>query len=82
MIGARPESVKFFRAETLAASGAPGTIVADDMSVACGSGAVRILQAQRPGRNAMSGGELLRGAKLTPGAAFTRSGAPPSTRQV
>jgi methionyl-tRNA formyltransferase len=41
------------------------------MVVACGAKAIRIISAQRAGRNAMSGAELMRGAKLAVGARFT-----------
>jgi methionyl-tRNA formyltransferase len=75
-IGGRQERIKIFRAEAIAANGAPpGTILDDDMTVACGTGAVRILLGQRSGRTAISGPELMRGAKVVPGAAFTQPAA-------
>ena len=77
MVGDREESIKFLRAEVAEGTGSPGTLLSDAMSVACGAGAIRILQAQRPGRTAMSGRELIRGAKLVPGAVFARSHAEP-----
>jgi methionyl-tRNA formyltransferase len=46
------------------------------MRVACGAGAIRVLQGQRPGRMVMSGRELMRGATLATGAAFTQSSWP------
>jgi methionyl-tRNA formyltransferase len=42
-------------------SGPPGTVIAPPLTVACGSGAVEILRAQREGKRAMAAGELLRG---------------------
>jgi methionyl-tRNA formyltransferase len=78
LIGNRGESIKFLRVEVTTGAGSPGTLLSDAMSVACGTGAVRILQAQRPGRIAMSGSELMRGAKLAPGAIFTQATAPSS----
>ena len=77
LIGTREESIKCLRVEVTAGAGSPGTLLSEDMSVACGTGAVRILQAQRSGRIAMSGSELMRGAKLVPGAIF-RQAAPSS----
>ncbi len=51
------------------ASGAPGTLLpAETMSVACGQGALELLEVQPEARKRMSGGEFLRGAHLAPGA--------------
>ena len=75
-IGDRRERIKVFRAEAAGGAGAPGTVLDDAMTVACGEGAIRILQAQRSGRNAMSGVELIRGEKGLVGAAFAPRAAP------
>jgi methionyl-tRNA formyltransferase len=72
-IGTREESIRFLRAEVTTGSGLPGAILSKNMSVACGSGAIRVLQAQRSGRTVMSGNELMRGAKLTQGTLFIPS---------
>jgi methionyl-tRNA formyltransferase len=82
VIGNRKERIKFFRAEVTTETGAPGTFLAEEMSIACGSGAIRILEGQRPGKTAMSGSELIRGAQLAPGVVFTRSSAPSSAHQA
>ena len=76
MIGDREESVKFFRAEVAPGDGPPGTLLSEDMRIACGSGAIRVLEGQRSGKTVMGGGELMRGAKLAPGAMFGRTGEP------
>ena len=76
MIGDREESVKFFRAEVAPGDGPPGTLLSEDMRIACGSGAIRVLEGQRSGKTVMGGGELMRGAKLAPGATFGRAGEP------
>jgi methionyl-tRNA formyltransferase len=78
VIGNRKERIKFFRAEVTTGTGAPGTFIAEEMSIACGSGAIRILEGQRQGKTVMSGSELIRGAQLAPGVVFTRSSAPSS----
>jgi methionyl-tRNA formyltransferase len=49
------------------ASGAPGEVLDDCLSVACGSGYVRPLLVQRAGRGAMTPGELLRGFPIAMG---------------
>jgi methionyl-tRNA formyltransferase len=78
MIGSREESIKFLRAEATTGAGPPGTLLSEDMSIACGMGAIRVLQGQRSGKKLMSGRELMRGAKLAQGAVFTQSRAPSS----
>jgi methionyl-tRNA formyltransferase len=49
------------------ASGKPGEVLDDCLSVACGSGYIRPLKVQRAGRSAMSPGELLRGFAIPRG---------------
>ena len=75
-IGNREESIKLFRAEVASGRGPPGTLLSEDMRVACGVGAIRVLQAQRPGKTPMSGREFMRGATIAPGRVFTRSRGP------
>jgi methionyl-tRNA formyltransferase len=72
-IGGRRERIKILRAEVIAAKGAPGTLLDDDMTVACGSSAIKVVIGQRSGKRAISGQELVRGAKVVPGVAFTQS---------
>jgi methionyl-tRNA formyltransferase len=50
--------------EDTEAAGAPGEVLDDAMLIACKSGAVRILRAQREGRSAQSAEEFLRGFPL------------------
>jgi len=66
--GKGPERVRVLRSTLIEGGGAPGTLVDDAFTVACGEGAVRLLQVQRAGRGAVSGADFLRGARLTPGA--------------
>ena len=46
---------------------APGTIVDDQFTVACGEGAVHLVEVQRPGRMKSNGAACLRGLRITPG---------------
>jgi methionyl-tRNA formyltransferase len=78
LVGAREEGIKFLRVEVVAGTGQPGTLLSEDMSVACGTGAIRVLQGQRAGKTVMNGRELMRGAKLAPGSVFRKSIAPSS----
>jgi methionyl-tRNA formyltransferase len=50
--------------------GDPGDVLDDDLLIACGDGAVRLLRAQREGRAAQNAGDFVRGFPLTPGAAL------------
>ena len=81
-IGSRAESIKLYRAEVAAGTGLPGTLLSDDMRVACGTGAIRVLEGQRSGKTVMSGRELMRGAKLAPGVLFRQSHTPSSGPQA
>jgi methionyl-tRNA formyltransferase len=67
--GAR-EVLKALRAEVIDKDGAPGVILDDQLTVACGRGAVRLLQVQRAGRNVITGAEFMRSGTLQPGDAF------------
>jgi methionyl-tRNA formyltransferase len=69
-IGNRRENIKFFRAEVTSGNGSPGVLLSEDMRIACGVGAIRVLQGQRSGKTVMSGRELMRGAALVPGLVF------------
>ena len=78
LIGSREESIKLLRVEMAAGSGPSGTLLSEDMSVACGTGAIRVLEGQRAGKTVMSGRDLMRGAKLARGAVFRQSLTPSS----
>ena len=61
------ERLKLLRSSLATGEGAPGQILDDHMTVACGSGAIRLLEVQKAGGNVASGSAFLRGAKLFPG---------------
>jgi methionyl-tRNA formyltransferase len=69
-LGRGLERVKFLRVAAVEGAGAAGTIIDEAPMIACGVGAIRILEAQRAGKAAMSGEEFQRGAQLKPGAQF------------
>jgi methionyl-tRNA formyltransferase len=60
--------VKLLRTALAKGAGAPGTLIDADGAVACGTGAVRLLQVQRAGRGVVAVDEFLRGARLGSGA--------------
>lgn len=61
------ERIKLLEADVWDASGTPGTILDEALTIACGSGAIRPLRLQRAGRSAMTPAELLRGFALPAG---------------
>jgi methionyl-tRNA formyltransferase len=65
------ERLKILYAEPVPGSGTPGSVIADDLTIACGEGALRLLKVQRPGGKAMESGELLKGFALPPGTKFS-----------
>jgi methionyl-tRNA formyltransferase len=54
-------------ADARSADAAPGTILDEHLRVACGTGVLRPLRVQRPGRSALDTAALLRGFVLPPG---------------
>ena len=60
--------VKALRSTRGQGSGAPGTVLDDALTIACGDGAVRLTQVQRAGKQPMSAEEFLRGTKVERGA--------------
>jgi methionyl-tRNA formyltransferase len=70
-LGKGPERVKVLHALARAGSSAPGTLLDAECSIACGTGAVRLLALRRAGKGGVaSGADFLRGARLEPGAAL------------
>jgi len=68
---ANGERLKILYSETVNGSGAPGEMLGDDLTIACGEGALRLVRLQRAGRGVMSVSELLRGFALPRGARLT-----------
>jgi len=67
---AKGERLKILYAEPAEGAGAPGEVLDDKLTVACGSGAVRLVRLQRAGRAVVSADELLRGFSLPRGTHF------------
>ncbi|CAH1664842.1 methionyl-tRNA formyltransferase [Chelatococcus asaccharovorans] len=67
-LGKGPERVRALRSTPAEGQGAPGTLLDSQFTVACGDGAIRLLQVQRAGKGAMNAEDFLRGARLAPGA--------------
>jgi methionyl-tRNA formyltransferase len=62
------ERIKLLRARVIGVNGAPGTVLDEGFTVACGDAAIRPLTLQRAGRPAMAAAELLRGRPVPVGA--------------
>ncbi len=67
-LGKGPERLKVLRARPGTGSGHPGTLLDASGTIACGEGALQLLQVQRAGKGVMAADEFLRGARLVPGA--------------
>ena len=59
--------VKALRSTEGEGSGAPGSVLDDRLTIACGEGAVRLTQVQRAGKQPMSAEEFLRGTPVRVG---------------
>ena len=69
-LGRGAERVKFLRVAAVEGEGEAGALIDQAPTIACGIGAIRILEAQRAGKAAMSGEEFQRGAQIPLGAKF------------
>jgi methionyl-tRNA formyltransferase len=70
--GAR-ERIKVLRSTVVDGRGAPGEMLDDALTIACGEGAVRLIQVQRAGKRAVTAAELLRGFALPKGSRLETS---------
>ena len=61
------ERIKLLRARTIGVNGADGTVLDDELTIACGNAAIRPVELQRAGKPAMSAAEFLRGKPVPVG---------------
>jgi len=69
----RGVELKIWSCTPTTGSGRPGEVLSadpDGISVACGSGALKLTELQRPGGKRLRAGEFLRGFLLSPGERF------------
>ena len=64
----RAARVRVLRTTRGDGTGPPGTVLDNRLTIACGEGAVRIIELQRAGARPTKAEEFLRGARLAPGA--------------
>jgi methionyl-tRNA formyltransferase len=66
--GGKPERIKVLRTACLEnGRGEPGEVIDDALAIACGNGAIRLIEVQRAGKRAMSADEFQRGFMLPRG---------------
>ena len=61
------ERIKVLKAEVTEGSGTPGTALDDALTIACGTGALRLLRVQRAGKPLMDAADFLRGKAVAAG---------------
>ena len=66
-----PVRIKALRTTKGEGHGPPGTLLDDRLTVACGAGAIRMVEVQRAGGRPIAAQEFLRGAKLEKGMKFS-----------
>ena len=64
------ERLKIVYAMPVKDRGEAGEVISDDLTVACGEGALKLLKVQRAGKGVMEARELLKGFPLPPGTRF------------
>jgi methionyl-tRNA formyltransferase len=66
-VGGRTERVRLLRSAPAAGSGPPGEILGGGLTVACGEGAVRLVELQRAGGRPVGADDFLRGTRMKEG---------------
>ena len=61
------ERIKVLRSALGQEKGSPASVLDNKLTIACGEGSLRLLTLQRPGKQAMSAEEFLRGFPVSPG---------------
>jgi len=62
-LGKSEERIKVLRSTLTDGGGTPGSVLDENLAVACGSGAVRLIEVQRGGKQPMKAAEFLRGLR-------------------
>ena len=66
-IEGQPVRIKVLRCALAEGRGTPGELIGDDLTIACGDGAIRIAQLQRAGKQPMTAEDFLRGTPIAKG---------------
>jgi len=70
-LGKRFERIRLLRTEISTREGIPGLLLDDRLTIACGEGSIRILEAQRPGKRPMKAADFLHGVRIGKGMSVT-----------
>jgi methionyl-tRNA formyltransferase len=70
LLGGKAERIKILRSVLVPGKGDPGHLLDANLTVGCGSQAVRLTQVQRPGKRPIGGADFLRGFPLGKGTQF------------
>jgi methionyl-tRNA formyltransferase len=65
-LNGKRERIKALRSMLADGGGLPGVLLDENLTVACGEGAVRLIEVQRAGKKPMSAADFLRGITLSP----------------
>jgi methionyl-tRNA formyltransferase len=71
LLAGKPERIKVLRSIVVPGRGEPGQMLDTQLTIACGSMAVRLTRVQRAGKKPMLGAEFLRGFPLGKGTHFS-----------
>ena len=63
----KPERIKVLRSQPAEGRAAPGTVLDNPATIACGQGAIHLIEVQRAGKRPQSAAGFLRGFTLEPG---------------
>ena len=66
-IAGKPERIKVLNSQPASGAGEAGTVLDDNLTIACAEGAVRLTRLQRAGGKALDAGDFLRGTPVAPG---------------
>jgi len=69
-LNSKRERVRALRSTLAGGGGTPGAVLDDRLTIACGTGAVRLMEVQRAGKRAMTTEEFLRGVEVRRGTIF------------
>jgi methionyl-tRNA formyltransferase len=69
-VNGKHERIKALHSMLATGTGAPGVLLDNELTVACGEGAVRLMQVQRAGKKPMAAQDFLRGVPLRKGEAL------------
>lgn len=64
--GSGAERVKVLRSALVAGAGSPGAILGPELTIACGSGAVQLIELQRAGKQPLKADAFVRGVRTMP----------------